>query len=355
MPIQAANASPDPAEIRAAAIAVARFRAALDWMLTNPDWEGGIALAMAELGLKGRRQGIAHRKAALSLPLESKHEAIRRALGQGLRRPTRQVAAKLARLWGDAKASASSSTERLSDKLWQEAAQRLALRMSARYDGYKRAQLTLFASFSPDAARAADRLCRNPSRRDDARQEARIALLQTIDRIDPDQAFAPYAKQWIHRAVSNFLLRERLPVKAPVNLLSKALAASVDLATDSALARLGRGLREGALQLDDDSTGAAELLLAAQRDQEQRGPADETESADRRQQVASALATLTEKQRYVLALRFGLGENGGARSLAQVALAVGISRQQVSQREQRALRRLQECLVELRPEGIARA
>src|SRR5690606_18935317 len=136
----ASRPAPENPQPAVAAWQIARLRAALDWMLCHPDWEGGIALSIAGLGLQGRRQGITGRKAALSLPIQHKCEAVRHALSSGLEAPRLEEALKLARLWGLTSFRAPSGLTQLPRKRWETLSGALLLRVAARASDYKRAQ-----------------------------------------------------------------------------------------------------------------------------------------------------------------------------------------------------------------------
>jgi RNA polymerase primary sigma factor len=67
----------------------------------------------------------------------------------------------------------------------------------------------------------------------------------------------------------------------------------------------------------------------------------------RTKELASALARLNERMRQVLELRFGLtGEN--PRTLEEVGVLLGVTRERVRQLESRALRELQVVAPDLR-------
>ena len=332
------------------AAAVARYRAALDWMLTVPEWEGPFALAISQLGYKGKRQGINFRNAALALPLEAKSHVVRHALKEDLARPQRPEAIRLLRHWGDTAHRPDPASARLGSYAWTNARRRLALRISSRHLDYKASQQRLYAAYAHVAADEARQHCRLPSRRDDALQEGRLALLQAIDKIEPDGSFEAYARQWIRRRIRNFVMQQLAPVSTPINLVSRSLSAasrSCDPA-DPRLIEIARWIRTGARPLDvldsSDPTTLGDSDLPAL-------PCDNADQSDRIRALTEAVNSLTPKQKEVIALRFGVGEAAPtARSLAEVAAATGISRQQVHQRERRALAKLADELAYLASE-----
>ncbi len=332
-------------ENRAGSLVVSHFRAALDWMITHPDWEGAIALAISNLGFKGQRQGISFRQAALSLPLEEKRAAIHHMLkSDSIERPRGADAKMLAKLWSETAFKTNANQARLSSKDWYAFRGRLALRVSNKYLEYKNAQNTLYESHAYLAEQTAHACCKERSQRADAAQEGRLALLQAIDKIQTDKAFETYARQWIKRRIQNFVMRERVPVKAPINLISKSLQA-ISNGGEASL----KCLRNGVIWLDSGLPNEFEINGALQEDPENAPDRCATLSDDK-ELLANALDNLTLKQREVLAMRFGLEGMSGDASLAEVAAATGISRQQVFQREKRAMAVLKQNLHGLRSE-----
>ncbi|MDQ8187623.1 sigma-70 family RNA polymerase sigma factor [Pelagicoccus sp. SDUM812002] len=327
-----------------APLQVARFRTALDWMIAHPKWEDHWVCSVNELRYKGRRQGINQRNALRSLPLERKQELIRHALGQELPAPSFSEARRLARHWGVTQYRARSDFGRPSLKEWQALQQKVLLRISARYEQYKESQSELFKTFQHLPIEGALASCNRTSQREDACQEARLALLEAIDRIEPSENFEAYARQWIKRRVLNFIMQERVPVKAPINMISKSIRGD-----KGANPNLAKAIREGTVQLDhpDSPQSSGDPSLVSEQED---SPHRTAMKSDEFHQLSLALAQLTKKQREVVDRRFGLGNHSSGQSLAQIAIQTGISRQQVYQREKRALHALKTNLLELAEE-----
>lgn len=62
-----------------------------------------------------------------------------------------------------------------------------------------------------------------------------------------------------------------------------------------------------------------------------------------RQHVRNLLHVLTPKERRIIRLRFGIGD-GIPRTLSEIGLVFGFSKERVRQLEQRALHKLKQCL-----------
>lgn len=341
--LETKTASARPAGLKTAALQIARFRALLDWSLALPIWEAAIAIALHELQIVAGRQGVSQATALRSLPIEQKQRIVRNILATELARPSFAESKRLARLAGIDLQNDSKSFDKLSSKNWVALRQRLTLRLASRYDQYKTAQNELFAYYYSLPLACSAKWVSQPRLREDACQEGRLALLEAIDRIDPEQGFEAYARQWIERRLRNFVMREQIPVKAPINLISKSLRSEKD-----SCQALNKAIREGSVQLDDPSQPKeADAFL---RSEETDAPNRLAIQSDESEVIEKALSELTDKQRLVVEYRFGLSEEPSPLTLAQIAQRTGISRQQVFQREQRALQKLQQILAPLNRE-----
>ena len=74
-------------------------------------------------------------------------------------------------------------------------------------------------------------------------------------------------------------------------------------------------------------------------DQKTASPEDEAAATMRREQVYSMLDTLTEREKGVLALRFGM-DDGTPRTLEEVGKHFGVTRERIRQIEGKALKKL---------------
>ena len=92
----------------------------------------------------------------------------------------------------------------------------------------------------------------------------------------------------------------------------------------------------------DEVFGVEEGLLVAETicDNAVEAPIERVSRTDVCGIVGKLMGLLTEKQQEVLRMRFGFEGEGLGRSLTEIAKVVGISHQQVSMREKRALQKL---------------
>jgi RNA polymerase sigma factor (sigma-70 family) len=336
--------------VLAAGLMIARYRDSLDRTLALPEWQDGIAALVEESDLPRQRQGISSVRALLALPLESKRELVERLLKNPPARLKAASAQTLIRAWGVSGFSLKNAF--VPSTKWTDLKQRLSIRQATSYRSYKNAQSYLYTEFEYIPKQAAREMCRIPSRREDCQQEGSLGLLQAIDRIKPNMPFASYAFLWARRRVRNYLMISHLPVTAPVNLVSQlSIADSRSAESATAHPLLAQSvaclqqpyieftddLETESWRLEDDAQGADSPLTTAIK-------------SDLSAAVRLALNQLTPKQREVLALRFGILNREAIETLQGIATATGISRQQVTRREQRALAQLERIFSPLRHE-----
>lgn len=199
-------------------------------------------------------------------------------------------------------------------------------------------------------------------------QEGNLGLLTAAQRYDwrRNVKFSAYARLWVRqaifRAVSDRSRLVRLPTRvadaaAGVTRIERELEQELGgTPTIEAVAEAAsvppsvvddiRRSRVGLVSLDgssDDRPAYDELL----GDEHAVDPAEHATTAETRECVCRAVASLDPQGRRVVELRYGLGE-GEARTLQDVSDEIGVSPERVRQLETRALRKLAKR-SELRP------
>ena len=193
-------------------------------------------------------------------------------------------------------------------------------------------------------------------------QEGNIGLLKAVEKWDYKQGFkfSTYAVWWIRQAVGRAVEDDsrtvRLPVHVNIDLqkLTKARKAFVErvgrtpdnaeLANEAGMdekiviSRLkAAGMQPMSLSTpigEDDDT-----LADVVADEESESPEELTDAAFLRERLGELLGILTDRERLVIEMRFGLQDNIN-HTLEEVGLVVGVTRERIRQIEAMAIGKL---------------
>ena len=195
-------------------------------------------------------------------------------------------------------------------------------------------------------------------------QEGNIGLLTAAERFDPDQGcrFSTYATYWIRETICRYIYDNYRLIRLPVHVcdarrkLNKTINdLSLKYHREPTIEEIAKAANLPEEKVTDLLTVSSEIMsldkpLQGEEvddysygnligDEKIKSPEDETAETMLRDDIKTVLKTLSEKERKIIIMRYGLA-TGETMTLGQIADIMNVSRERIRQIEARALNKL---------------
>jgi RNA polymerase primary sigma factor len=194
-------------------------------------------------------------------------------------------------------------------------------------------------------------------------QEGNIGLMKAIDKFEFEKGykFSTYATWWIRQAISRAIADQARTVRIPIHMIEninqinkfirkyvqengkepsiETIAKEMNYPIDKVkqILRISRDPISLDTPVGEDEDGKVGDFI---EDRSFNSPYEEVVQDDLRRQIEEVLSQLSEREREVIKMRFGLMPDRSERTLEEIGKALNVTRERVRQIESTALKKL---------------